>query len=249
MKINCREKGAEMFEEIMNLFHIDAAHAVDVVKGLKGAIDSPPDTGMELVSFVALALGAVTIILIGYKIIFIRKDPVDVTTRWIFLIAFAILSPLIYFISFGIGIEKSKPVEFCNSCHVMKAHVDDMEDPDSEYIASLHYQYRWISDKQCYSCHSDYGLFGAVGAKYDGIKHILHYYVLGYKDELHISGTYNTDRCLFCHAPVLSYQDIEEHEEYAEEIESSEQSCFGVDCHVSPHPDEIKEIQEARRDK
>lgn len=235
-----------MFEDATNFFQVNTAHAVDATNGLNGAINSP-DPGMKLIAFVAVLLCAITIILIAYKLVFIRRDPVGITTRWIFLIVFAILTPLIYFISFGIGVEKSKPVEFCNSCHVMNSYVENLKDPDSEHIASLHYQYRWIADKQCYTCHSDYGLFGAAGAKYDGIMHILHYYVLGYPDELHIKGTYNNERCLFCHAPVISYQDIEEHEEYAEEIKSSEQSCFGMDCHVSPHPEEIKKIEASGR--
>jgi nitrate/TMAO reductase-like tetraheme cytochrome c subunit len=238
-----------MFKEIIETFGVTASNATGLVKGLNGGIVSE-DPGMRLISYVALGLCLLTIVLIVYKIIFLRRDAsIGITTRWIFLITFIILSPLTYFISFGIGIEKSKPVEFCNSCHIMNSHVDDMKDPDSESIASLHYKYRWISDDQCYTCHSDYGLYGAVGAKFAGVRHILNYYVMGYPKTLEIRGTYNNERCLFCHAPVESYQDIEEHQEYAAEIKSSEQSCFGADCHVSPHPDETKEIEDTRRTK
>lgn len=232
-----------MFRGFMGFLGVAAFYTSGFAQEINGGIVSE-DPGMKLISYVGLILWLLTLILIVYKLAFIGRDHgVGVTTRWIFLIVFLILSPLVYFISFGIAIEKAKPVEFCNSCHVMNSHVDDMKDPDSESIAALHYKYRWISDVQCYTCHSDYGLYGAAGAKLAGLRHILAYYVVGYPNVLEIRGTYNNERCLFCHAPVESYQDIEEHQEYAAEIKSSKQSCFGADCHVSPHPDETKEIQ------
>ncbi len=52
-----------------------------------GAINSP-DPGMKLIAFVALLLCVITIILIVYKLVSIRRDPVGITTRWIFLIVF-----------------------------------------------------------------------------------------------------------------------------------------------------------------
>jgi hypothetical protein len=131
-----------MFKEIIELFGVSASNATSLVNGLNGGIASE-DPGMKLISYVALGLCILTIVLVLYKIIFLRKDHlIGVTTRWIFLITFIILSPLTYFISFGIGIEKAKPVEFCNSCHIMNSHVDDMKDPTSESIAALHYKYR-----------------------------------------------------------------------------------------------------------
>jgi len=238
-----------MLKEIMDLFNVTTSNASNLVTEINGGIGSE-DPGMRLISFVALFLCILTIVLVLYKIIFLRREhSIGVTTRWIFLITFIILSPLTYFISFGIGIEKSKPVEFCNNCHVMNSHVEDMKDPDSDSIASLHYNNRWIADNQCYTCHADYGLYGAVGAKFDGIRHIMDYYILGYPKKLKIRSTYNNERCLFCHAPVKSYQEVKEHQHHAAEIKSSQQSCFSLDCHVSPHPEETKEIEEIRRTK
>ncbi len=202
------------------------------------------DPAIRFMNFVGVALCLLTISLICYMILVKRKQITNVTTRWVLLIAFLILSPLTYIISFGIAIEKSKPVEFCNSCHPMKAYVNGLAEADSEHIASLHYQYRWISDNQCYKCHSDYGLFGAAQAKLGGIRHFLAFYIVGYETPLRIRGTYNNQRCLHCHSPVESFQDISEHQEYAEEIASSEQSCFGADCHVSPHPKEAATTDE-----
>jgi hypothetical protein len=152
------------------------------------------------------------------------------------MIGFVILSPLAYALNLGLAVSGAKPVAFCDSCHVMNAYVDDLENPDSEHLASLHYQFRWIADHQCYTCHSDYGLFGGVEAKLAGLRHVWFYYAGGYEVPLKIRGTYDNQRCLFCHGPVQSYRDVPEHQKNAPAIGSSETSCIGGNCHVSPHP-------------
>lgn len=200
------------------------------------------DPAIGLLRYLALTLSVVIIIVVVYKIFIKREGLANTTTRWLLLIVIVILSPLAYLTSFSVGVQASKPVEFCNSCHVMDGYVSDLKDPDSEHIASLHYHYRWISEKQCYACHSDYGMFGDAGAKFDGIRHIWAYYTGRYESPLEIRLTYNNERCLFCHAPVDSYQDIDEHIDNEEDIASNEMSCFGAECHVSPHPEEAAEI-------
>ena len=172
----------------------------------------------------------------------------DPHARGILLIAFLILSPLAYVLNFGLAIEGSKPVEFCDSCHVMNPYVADLKNPDSELLAAQHYQFRWIADHQCYTCHSDYGLFGTAGAKLAGMRHFWHYYLAGYEEPIKIRGTYDNQRCLFCHGPVASYREVAEHKEHAEAIASSEKSCIGASCHVAPHPKAKTPVKEARRD-
>ena len=110
------------------------------------------------------------------------------------------------------------------------------KNPDSEHLAAQHFQYRWIADHQCYTCHSDYGLFGDVEAKLAGLRHVWFYTLGGYEVPLKIRGTYDNQRCLFCHGPVKSYQEIAEHEKNAAAIAASATSCIGGACHVGPHP-------------
>ncbi len=171
----------------------------------------------------------------------------DPHARWILLIAFLILSPLAYVLNFGLAIEGSKPVEFCGSCHVMDPYLADLRNPDSELLAAQHYQYRWIADHQCYTCHSDYGLFGDVNAKLAGMRHFWHYYFAGWDEPLKIRGTYNNQRCLFCHGPVKGYREEAAHKANFDAIARSEKSCIGGECHVSPHPKPKAPVKEARR--
>lgn len=160
----------------------------------------------------------------------------DNTSKWLLFMSFVIISPLVFLVNYEKGIQQSKRNDFCNSCHIMHGYIDDLEDPDSDSLASVHYQYRWISDYQCYTCHSEYGLFGTAKAKVSGIGHIRAKYLSGYETPLKIKGTYNNNICLHCHGPVLDFQDIKEHEDNLKELEQNKMSCLGAECHVSPHP-------------
>ncbi len=183
-----------------------------------------------------LALCALALALVAYNTLLRRRGHVEPATRWMLLIAFMVLSPLAYALNFALAVSGAKPVAFCNSCHVMNGYVADLQDPDSEHLAALHYQFRWIADHQCYTCHSDYGLSGDVMAKIAGLRHVWFNYVAGYERPLKIRDRYDNQRCLFCHGPVQAYRDRPEHQANAVTIASSEMSCIGGKCHVSPHP-------------
>jgi cytochrome c nitrite reductase small subunit len=180
-----------------------------------------------------------TILLVVYTV-FLRRKPFleDITAHWFLMFAFIVLSPLAYLLSFAEVFKESKSVSFCNSCHVMESRVENLRDPDSEFLAAQHFKYRWIANNQCYQCHTDYRMFGGVQAKLSGFWHLWAYYVTGYELPLKIYGTYNNKICLYCHGPVLDYQEVEEHQEHFRDLELSKKSCQGSDCHVSPHPKE-----------
>jgi cytochrome c nitrite reductase small subunit len=208
--------------------------ALVLTQATEGA--DPCEPGLNTVRVAALALSLLALGLVGYYTLLRRSQPLEPATRLMLMIGFLVLSPLAYAINFGLAISGAKPVAFCNSCHVMNAYVEDLQNPDSEHLASLHYQSRWIAEHQCYTCHSDYGLFGGVEAKLAGLRHIWFYYVAGYELPLKIRGTYDNQRCLFCHGPVKAYQEVPEHEKNAAAIASSGKSCVDGNCHVSPHP-------------
>lgn len=193
--------------------------------------------GLSLISWIVVVMSVLCIILIIRIMVQDPKKVIQPFGKWILLFIFFVISPIIYLLNFSVAVEDSKSVEFCNSCHIMNGYVNDVEDPDSEHLASMHYQYRWIAGDQCFTCHSDYGLFGNAKAKMTGIKHVWAYYT-GYETPIELYDTYNNQICLRCHAPVISFQETEEHEENATEILSNEMSCLGVDCHITTHPEE-----------
>jgi cytochrome c nitrite reductase small subunit len=199
----------------------------------------PGEPGLHTVRIAAFALCVAALAVVAYYTIlrrFVGSDRMEPGARLALMIGFLILSPLAYVVNAGLAITGAKPVAFCNSCHVMNDYVADLQNPDSEHLAAQHYQFRWISDHQCYTCHSDYGLFGGVQAKIAGLRHVWYNTTGGYELPLKIRGTYNNQRCLFCHGPVKSYREIPEHQKNEAKIATSEQSCIGGNCHVSPHP-------------
>ena len=212
----------------------DVFYSLTSVMGQTGGVHSSDIQFLDSVTLVLCILG---IVIVCYTVFFRGKNfSNDNVSKWILLISFLILSPLAYIINFTVALERTKPVSFCNSCHVMNGYVEDLKNPDSEHIASLHYQNRWIADHQCYTCHTDYGIQGTIKAKMDGMRHIWAYYIAGYKKPVKYRGTYNNQMCLHCHEPVSYYQEVPEHQENREAIESSKMSCFGLQCHVRPHP-------------
>lgn len=194
------------------------------------------EPGLRTIRVTVFCVSALAAALVAYCTLLRGRRPMDPTTRWVLLIAFLVLSPLVYALNLGLAISDAKAVAFCDSCHVMQAYVADLENPDSEHLAALHYQFRWIADHQCYTCHSDYGLFGGIDAKIAGLWHTWYNFVAGYELPLKIRGTYDNQRCLFCHGPVKSYREVPEHERNAAAIASSAKSCVDGNCHVRPHP-------------
>lgn len=194
------------------------------------------EPGLAAIRIAAFGVCVAAIALVARATFAQRSGPMEPAHRWMLLVGFVILAPLAYLLNAGLAISGAKSVAFCGSCHVMHGYVQDLQNPDSEHLAAQHFQYRWINDHQCYTCHSDYGLFGDVGAKLAGLRHVWFYTVGGYELPLKIRGTYDNQRCLVCHGPVKSYQEIGEHEKNAAPIADSAMSCIGGACHVGPHP-------------
>lgn len=208
----------------------------------EASVEAAHSGGLSFMAWMVLAVSVISILLTVVVLVMRRERISAPFGKWWLLLIFFVLSPLAYLLNFSVAIEDSKKVEFCNSCHVMNGYVNDLKDPDSEYLASEHYQSRWINEDQCFTCHSDYGLFGNMKAKISGIRHVWKYYT-GYETPVKIYGTYNNGICLRCHAPTPAFQDEEEHEKNAADILSSKMSCLGIDCHVRPHPEEAWKVE------
>ena len=72
------------------------------------------------------------------------------------------------------GMQESMTVESCAACHVMESHIRDLRDPKSDSLAAVHFKNRYILENHCYTCHSDYGMFGTITTKIGGLRNGLH---------------------------------------------------------------------------
>ena len=150
---------------------------------------------------------------------------------WALLIAGVGVLPLLS-VSFGnlLVFERAEKVEFCASCHLtMQVYVDDMVDPESESLAAVHYKNRYIPSKQCYDCHTSYGMFGTVEAKMAGTIDTYKYYTGTYTFPIKMRHPYSNGDCLKCHAESVKWKGQEMHVENREGLFADEMSC--LECH------------------
>ncbi len=133
-------------------------------------------------------------------------------------------------------LEHSKSTEFCMSCHEMEAYGQSLLVDDSEYVPANHYQNRRIDrEHACFTCHTDYTMFGDVTAKLRGLKHVwVHYFGdVPPPGEIELYTPYQNRECLHCHAGARSYTENPMHEDMLGDLAADEVSC--LDCHASFH--------------
>jgi nitrate/TMAO reductase-like tetraheme cytochrome c subunit len=78
-----------------------------------------------------LSAGSLLGLLIAYTLIARRKNLLDLHSKWILFLGIAVLPVPAIFLSTAVGLEHSKQVKFCNSCHAMDPFIDDMKDVGS----------------------------------------------------------------------------------------------------------------------
>src|SRR5262249_27469941 len=91
---------------------------------------------------IGLSLVSAAALLIIYTLVFRRQRLYEASSKWMLFIGICLLPTPVMFLSTAVGLEQSKNVEFCMSCHVMKPFVDDLKDPTSKTLAALHYKNR-----------------------------------------------------------------------------------------------------------
>jgi len=132
------------------------------------------------------------------------------------------------------GVEE---VRGCASCHTMWPMVNDMRNPQSGTLAARHFRNHWIADRQCYHCHSDYGLSGAANAKLEGYRHLARYVTRTYPEPIRLRGHYLNGNCLNCHAIMAKFQQVPSHHTVGERLRTNQMTC--LNCHGLAHPSPV----------
>jgi len=59
--------------------------------------------------------------------------------------------------------EHAKTTEFCLSCHTMEDYGRSLYVDDRSYLPAAHFQNNRVPrDRACYTCHTDYTMFGGL---------------------------------------------------------------------------------------
>jgi cytochrome c-type protein NapC len=132
------------------------------------------------------------------------------------------------------GVQESSRTRFCLSCHEMRDHGRSLFVDDRKALAAVHYQDRLIDrDRACYTCHTDYALFGDVRAKITGLKHLWVHYLGTVPEKLALYRPYPNQNCLHCHDDARGFLEAQPHRAIVAQIRSGELSC--LKCHASGH--------------
>ncbi len=142
-----------------------------------------------------------------------------------------------------VGFERSKENRFCGSCHVMKPFVRSTG-PNIEAIASYHSRNRAFGRESCYTCHSDYGLFGTLTTKIGGLRHLWIYYTRDWPARrggapprpIHLYRPMQTATCMQCHSTTLPHFIAEpEHAALLDDLRAGTVFCAVEGCHGPAH--------------
>lgn len=149
-------------------------------------------------------------------------------------IAFFILPIVTTVLGASIHLGNSTSTQFCLSCHVMEVYGKSLYIDDPTYIPAAHFQNNRIPKEQaCFTCHTDYTMFGDVNAKVRGLKHLYVYYFKTAPTKLALYEPFKNRECLHCHATARSYEETTPHKEMKEQLASNGMSC--LTCHNKIH--------------
>ena len=153
-------------------------------------------------------------------------------------VAFLILPVLCMSWGASEHIDRSKQTAFCLTCHIMESHGKSLYVDDPSYLAAAHFQnHRIPVDEACYTCHTDYALYGGVVAKLRGLRHIYIQY-LGTPpspDNIKLYSPYNNRECLYCHLGARSFESNPIHVAIRDSLTSNQTSCMTSGCHDTVH--------------
>ncbi|HEY8714109.1 MAG TPA: NapC/NirT family cytochrome c [Candidatus Acidoferrum sp.] len=138
-------------------------------------------------------------------------------------------------------LERSTSTQFCLSCHVMADFGKSLYVDDKSYLPAAHFQNHLVPPEHaCFTCHTDYTLFGDYKAKWRGVHHLVVQYFgkLPQPEAIKLYEPYNNRECLHCHAGMRAYEDASSHHKKPEMLAlaaANQLSCISSGCHDIVH--------------
>lgn len=131
-------------------------------------------------------------------------------------------------------IDRSKSTAFCLSCHIMEPYGKSLRIDSADFVPAGHFQNRRIPrDQACYTCHTNYAMFGGMKAKIRGLRHLYVNYLGTAPAKIELYEPFQNRECLHCHAGARGYVETEGHEDQLEDFASEKTSC--IECHSDIH--------------
>jgi cytochrome c-type protein NapC len=136
-------------------------------------------------------------------------------------------------------LERSKQTQFCISCHVMEDYGRSLYVDDAGAVPASHFQNRRVpTESACYTCHTDYVLYGGLSTKLRGLRHVYAQYIGTPAQPIRLYQPYNNRECLHCHAGARSFEEGAVHNadpETLPAVKANRLSCMSEGCHEVVH--------------
>ena len=180
-----------------------------------------------------VAIVVVTIALIA--LVILRPSLIEMRGgRILAFLAFCALPLLLSAFGVSAQVEQSKSTQFCLSCHVMEPYGRSLRVDDASYVPAQHFQNKRIPrDEACFTCHTNYTMFGDYKAKLRGLRHVYVNYIGTIPKEIKLYEPYNNRECLHCHGGARSFEESDLHKEIRPDLAANKTSC--LECHDTIH--------------
>jgi cytochrome c nitrite reductase small subunit len=192
-------------------------------------------TTSEWIRGVGLVLAILDVVLLVVIWRMVRSRGVTTASKAMLLGGIVVLPAIVVFLATAHGMQESMTVDACASCHVMAGHAADLRNPASDSLAAVHFKNRYIQTDQCYTCHSDYGMFGTMSAKLEGLGHVYHNMTGNYPKPIKIKSPYSNLRCLSCHGGAANFV-VKHDKDMMPNLLADKDKC--IDCHGPAHKPE-----------
>jgi cytochrome c-type protein NapC len=137
--------------------------------------------------------------------------------------------------------ERATTTDFCLSCHTMEDYGRSLRLEDKSYLPASHFLNNRIPrENACYTCHTQYTMFGDVNSKWRGLRHVYAQYLgtIPKRGEIRLYEPFHNRECLHCHAGARSLLEASAHQKTPDllaKTERNELSCVSSGCHDIIH--------------
>jgi cytochrome c-type protein NapC len=184
----------------------------------------------------ALVLGGLVVALLvaGLGLVGFRQLAATAWGRVALMVAAGLLPLSMSVAGLRSGVAESSRTRFCLGCHEMQNHGRSLFVDNKQALAAVHYQNRYVDrDTACYSCHTDYAMFGDIKAKLNGLRHVSVHYLGTVPDKFALYQPFSNRNCLHCHEDARKFIEAVPHQPLLAKMESGEISCLS--CHKVAH--------------
>ncbi len=156
-------------------------------------------------------------------------------------VALLVLPVVAVWAGFTEQMNQAQSTRFCLSCHVMADYGKSLYVDDPSYIPAAHFQNNRVPrQRACYTCHTDYSMFGTINAKIEGLRHLRVQYfgTVPKPEDIKLYSPYNNRECLHCHLGGRKFEEQRAHSRapgQMEKIKTNQLSCTSSKCHDIIH--------------